>query len=114
MPVKAGPDPWRLRKCKCCKCSYRPSCKERHNAEKSLFCTRKCKDTYYRSGGMNIEKLRELLARQIIKQLLADEKFLQAMADKLRVSDAIGRAYPDDSPSAERILTLAERFPRAY
>ena len=93
MGKTAGKDPWRLRKCKACKVSYKPTCTGKGNAEKSIFCTRDCKDRYHRSGGMNVKQLRELLTRQIVKALKSDDAFLEAIADKLRVVN--GRALTD-------------------
>jgi hypothetical protein len=37
---------------------------------------------------MNIVQLRELLTRQVIKALKADDAFLEAIADKLRVKQS--------------------------
>jgi hypothetical protein len=65
---------------------YCPDCRDKANAERSKFCTRKCKDAYHRNGGMNIDRLQEVMSRRIVKQLRADEEFLEAVCDKLRAS----------------------------
>jgi hypothetical protein len=102
MPAKKTQDPWHLRKCKNCKLTYKPTGKDRGNAERSIFCTRKCKDRYHRSGGMNIEQLRELLIRATIKALKADDAFLEAIADKLRVVSTVPPVLPAVSFNALR------------
>jgi len=87
MGKTTGKDPWRLRKCKSCGISYKPTCRDKANAEKSIFCTRACKDRYHRSGGMNIVQLREVLTRAIMKAIKQDAAFLEALSDQLRASD---------------------------
>ena|ERR1700689_2325278 len=111
MGKTAGKDPWRLRKCKACKVSYKPTCTGKGNAEKSIFCTRDCKDRYHRSGGMNVRQLRELLTRQIVKALKSDDAFLEAIADKVRVVS--GRALTDGGLTRnelERAVRIRDRL----
>jgi hypothetical protein len=105
-----GKDPWRLRKCKACKISYKPMCRDKANAEKSIFCTRACKDRYHRSGGMNIVQLREVLTRAIIKALKEDDAFLEAIADKVRVVN--GRVLTDGGLMSN-VLERALQMPRS-
>lgn len=85
MPKPTAKDPWRLRRCKNCKLTFKPLGKDRGNAERAKFCKRKCKDDYHRNGGMNIERLYEVVTRATIKAVMADEAFIEALADKLRV-----------------------------
>jgi hypothetical protein len=87
MGKMSGKDPWRLRKCKSCGISYKPTCRDKANAEKSIFCTRACKDRYHRSGGMNIVQLREVLTRAIMKAIKQDPAFLESLSDQLRASN---------------------------
>jgi hypothetical protein len=87
MPTNNSKDPWKLRRCKNCKLIYKPTGKDRGNAERSIFCTRKCKDKYHRSGGMNIDQLREFLSRATAKALKADETFIAELSDRLRASN---------------------------
>lgn len=88
MPTKTSKDPWHLRRCKNCKLTYKPIGKDRGNAERSLFCTPKCRQMYHTSGGMNLKRLQEVVTRATIKAVMADEAFIEALADKLRVIQA--------------------------
>ncbi len=86
MPVSPARNPWKPRKCKHCKLTYVPSCRDQGNARKSIFCTRKCKSSYHRSGGINFDQLIEKAARKVFALLREDDAFAQVIADKLRVT----------------------------
>ena len=79
-----GPE-WKPRKCKACKITYKPTDSNPWNAKRSRFCCGDCKRNYRRSGGMNLNKLTELVAGIVTRQLLADENFAEKLADKLAV-----------------------------
>lgn len=102
MPVKTKRDPWRPRRCKTCKLMYVPPGKDKGNAERSKFCTKKCRDGYHRNGGMNLARLQEVLARALAKTLKADDAFLEAIADKLRVVSGVPPVLPAGSFNALR------------
>lgn len=110
MPKSTGPNPWKLRKCKSCKLLYAPTCRDAANARKSLFCTAKCKNYYHRNGGMDMERMEEVLERRLLKRLLADEVFLEAVADKMRVVNA--RALTDGG-LMRNVLERALQMPRS-
>jgi hypothetical protein len=97
MPTKE-PTPyrgaWKLRRCKHCKLTYAPTCKDAANASKSKFCCKKCKDSYHNNGGMNMERLVEKVVNAVRKNLLADENFAEKLADKLRVTGLPERSTP--------------------
>ncbi len=90
--MRTGKNPWRLRKCKnkACGLTYSPTAKDAGNAEKSKFCCVRCKNYYHRHGGINAERLHEVVYRRISKALLTDDSFLEAIADKVRVISAPG------------------------
>lgn len=79
-----GPE-WKPRRCKHCTVTYVPKDTNPYNAKRSKFCCKECKNLYRRSGGMNLNKLVELIAGILTRQLLADENFAEKMADKLAV-----------------------------
>jgi hypothetical protein len=107
-----GPE-WKLRKCKCCKLTYTPMDKNPANAKRSKFCCRKCKNGYHRYGGMNMDRLHEVLCRRIVKALLADDAFLEALSDKLRVVS--GRDHPtDQGRDPLPLVSCAADSPRQY
>jgi hypothetical protein len=81
-----------------------PICKDSHNADISKFCSRKHKDAYRRNGGMNMERLEEVVIRATIKALKEDDSFLEAIADKLRVVQAVTPA------DIEKGLRIASRL----
>jgi len=93
VPVGTPRDPWRGRRCKCCKLIYVPSERaDARTADKSVFCSRKCKDGYHRNGGMDFEKFIDRAVNRIAKVLLADEKFLETISDKIRVKPEFMRS----------------------
>ena len=48
-------------------------------------CTSKCKTLFHRHGGMDMDRLHEVLTRRLKAELMKDDSFLQTIADKLRV-----------------------------
>ncbi len=85
MPANTRGPEWKPRRCKCCGLTFIPLDTNPANAKRKKFCTRKCKDGYHRSGGMNLPRLIEVVTRKVVSALLADEVFLERMSDKLRV-----------------------------
>lgn len=77
---------WKMRKCKCCKLVYQPKARDRRTAERSIFCSRKCKDRWHKSGGMDLDKLIERVTNAVSRHLLQNDSFLDAIRDKLRVA----------------------------
>lgn len=104
MPKTTGKNPWRPRRCKNCKLTYVPPGKDKGNADRSIFCTTKCRVSYHRNGGMNMDRLREVLTRAIIKALKQDDDFIEAIADKLRVAQ---------SPAPKRVLNMLDDLDEA-
>jgi len=84
-----GPE-WKPRRCKRCKLMFVPDGKNPANAKRAKFCCKNCKNGYHRHGGMDLDRMREYLTKGIVKALLADESFLEALADKLRASSLGG------------------------
>jgi hypothetical protein len=80
-----GPE-WKPRKCPTCKLTFVPQDKNPANAKRKRFCTRKCKDGFHRNGGMNLDRLMEVVARKTKADLLKDDAFLETLRDKLRVT----------------------------
>jgi hypothetical protein len=60
------------RRCAACKLVFVPTGKNPGNIKKQRFCSVPCKDDYHRHGGMNIERLQEVLERRLKKALLQD------------------------------------------
>jgi hypothetical protein len=60
------------------------------NAERQEFCCRKCKDHYHRNGGMTFPRLIEVATRAILKNLIADDRLIQTIADKAAVQRESG------------------------
>jgi hypothetical protein len=87
MPKSTEKNPWRPRRCKNCKLVYVPPGKDKGNAERSTFCTKKCRDSYHRNGGMNMARLQEVVTRATIKALKSDAAFLESLSDQLRASN---------------------------
>lgn len=83
MPTKTPKDPWKLRRCKNCKLTYKPTCKDRGNAERSIFCTKKCRTAYHNGGGMNLVRFQEVVTRATIKALRTDDSFIASVSDRL-------------------------------
>ena len=69
MPKPTRGAQWKPRKCKHCKLIYVPKDKNPANAARSKFCTRKCKDGYHRNGGMNLDRLVEVLMRRLKREI---------------------------------------------
>jgi hypothetical protein len=115
LPSKNGTNPYRPRRCKYCKLMFVPTCKDSHNADIAKFCSRKHKDAYRRNGGMNMERLEEVVIRATIKALKEDETFLEALLDKLRVIQVVGvrraiqssRFADNPAPAERRETTFA-------
>jgi hypothetical protein len=78
-----GPE-WKPRRCKCCKLMFVPMDKNPANAGRSKFCTKRCKDRYHNSGGMNIVRFHEVVTRATVKALNGDDMFIEGLSDKLR------------------------------
>src|SRR5271170_4254564 len=91
---------WKPRKCKHCKLTFVPSCRDQANARKKLFCTPKCRMAYHRSGGLNFDQLIERVVRKVAKILTQDEAFRESLADKLRVVPEGITAPPSRESSA--------------
>lgn len=79
-----GPE-WKPRKCPACKLTFVPLDKNPANAKRKRFCTPKCKTLFHRHGGMDMDRLHEVLTRRLKAELMKDDSFLQTIADKLRV-----------------------------
>lgn len=95
MAEKYKRDPWRGRRCKYCKLVFVPSERaDARTADLAKFCQKSCKDKFRFNGGINFDQLTKNATRAVIKALLADETFLEAIADKMRVRQ--------DDPPIER------------
>jgi len=79
-------NPYRPRRCKRCRLVFVPDKDklDKGQAGRAKFCTRKCKDSYHRNGGMNIDRLHEVMARRLAKELSGDETFLALIAGRVR------------------------------
>jgi hypothetical protein len=96
---------WKPRKCRHCKLTFVPTCRDAANAKRQEFCTAKCRIDYHRNGGMNMTQLTERATNAVLKNLLADENFLERLADKVRVGLRIPASEMVTLADKERILT---------
>jgi len=101
-------NPYRPRRCKRCKLVFVPDKDklDKGQAGRAKFCTRKCKDSYHRNGGMNIDRLHEVMTRRLSKELLADETFLGEIAGRVR--EQLGKVMRESirqELAAGRVLT---------
>lgn len=110
MTSKKPKDPytgaWKMRACKHCKLAFSPKARDAATAKRTIFCCRKCKDRYRHFGGLNFELLVELATNAVMKNLLADEKFAEKLAEKLKVvsgsRNALSRTNGEDQLSHSR------------
>jgi hypothetical protein len=68
MPIPKN-DPYRPRKCRFCKLTFKPSGKDRGNAQKQEFCTPAHRKEFWKHGGLPYQKLLDKLEKAVTKIL---------------------------------------------
>lgn len=105
MPKRPEGEAYKPRRCKCCKLVFVPQDKNPANAIRKKFCTKKCKDGYHRNGGMNIDRLAEVLARRM-KPIVIETVAAQLRHPAIELFQEIQRARDMERMSELRINVL--------
>jgi hypothetical protein len=83
MPIPKN-DPYKPRKCRFCKLLFKPTGKDRGNAQKQEFCTAAHRKEFWKHGGLPYQKLLDKLEKAVVKIL--NDRIREVVREEIKLA----------------------------